>query len=485
MGNKLREQRAFRFLQRCSVWQSAGTMYENEMTTDQELLRRYIDQESDEAFAELVRRHVNLVYGLALRQLCGNASLAGDVTQAVFTALALQRKEISQIRHLTAWLHATTRFTVSHTVRAERRRQEREQKAQVFHALMLEPETSDMPNLPPGLLDEVLAELDERDREAVLLRFFEEQPFSTIGSALEMSEDAARMRVTRALEQVRELFARKGIKSTAAAVSALLAQQVVAAPAHLAAGIATGALAGTAAVVASVGGAKLGFITLMTTTKTVWVAGAVAVLAVGYAGFQYRENAQRRDELVRLTQEWDALRAQLRDSEQRSAASAERAIQAQRERSELQHKLDGLLADKAKPQSMSQKQIAADAEKRAVDRRKMAQLKPQLEAGLPIKGAVVVTTDGKAVSYPVELVMGKEATVISDDGIYSLRPVLNPDGSITYEIRLAKETKIEDGRTTTRKTLLPMVRQIPWEGFTVILPGGAVLAFDSDLPEPK
>jgi len=454
------------------------------MKTDRELLICYVEEESEDAFTEIVRRHLDLVYSAALRQLCGDTSLAEDVTQAVFTALAARRKEILQIRHLTAWLYATTRFTVSHTVRTERRRQDREQKAQVMHALMSEPESNDMPGLPPGLLDDVLAALDERDREVVLLRFFEGQPFAAIGSALEMSEDAARMRVTRALEKIKTLFARNGIVSSVAAVSALLSQQVVAAPVHLAAGVVTSALVGTAAIGATTAGTKLGFIMLMTTTKTVWFAGAVAVLALGYAGSQYRETANGRDEIARLTQEREMLRDELRRSEQRAASSDQRAARAEQLQWELQPKLDSSLVAKAKPQPPQQMALDSEAEKRSVRAQKLAKLKPLLEAGMPIKGAVVVMSEGKAVSHPVEFVMGKETTVESDDGTYLMKPALNPDGSVRYEIKLVKETKTEDGRTTVRKITAPVVRQIPWEGFTIRMSNGAVLAFDPDLREP-
>jgi len=84
----------------------------------------------------------------------------------------------------------------------------------------------------------------------------------------------------------------------------------------------------------------------------------------------------------------------------------------------------------------------------------------------------------------VEFVMGKETTIESDDGTYRVKPALNPDGSVTYEIKLAKETKSENGLTTVRKITTPMVRQIPWEGFTIHMSSGAVLAFDPDLREP-
>lgn len=175
------------------------------MTTDRELLRRYAQENMEEAFTELVHRHVNLVYGAALRQLCGNTSLAEDVTQAVFTTLANKANAHSGISHLSAWLYATTRFTVSHTVRAERRRQNREQRALTMQTLTIGSGTNERPNVPPNLFDEVLETLDESEREAILLRFLEGNSFSEIALAFEVTEDAARMRVTRALDKARIL----------------------------------------------------------------------------------------------------------------------------------------------------------------------------------------------------------------------------------------------------------------------------------------
>lgn len=248
------------------------------MTTDRELLRRYAQENMEEAFTELVHRHVNLVYGAALRQLCGNTSLAEDVTQAVFTTLANKANAHSGISHLSAWLYATTRFTVSHTVRAERRRQNREQRALTMQTLTIGSGTNERPNVPPNLFDEVLETLDESEREAILLRFLEGNSFSEIALAFEVTEDAARMRVTRALDKARILFAKKGINSSAAAIGAAFANQMTAAPANLASSVSSVALSMNPALAASVSG-KVGVTSIMSTTKTtVWLAGAIAIL---------------------------------------------------------------------------------------------------------------------------------------------------------------------------------------------------------------
>lgn len=445
------------------------------MPTDQELLRCYIQERSEKAFTELVRRHVNLVYGAALRQLCGNAALAEDVTQSVFTKLAAKADTLSRTPHLSSWIYTTTRFTVSHTVRAERRRQTREQKAQFMNALLAESDSNDVPHVPPDLIDEALEELNEADRDAILLRFFEAQSFAGIGVGLGLSEDAVRMRVARALEKIRIIFARKGITSSAAAVGAALANQAIAAPVSLAANAAVAALADTATV-----SAKLGIISLMATSKTtVSLAVAAAIIPLGYLGYQYRETEiqNRRTEIPALTQERNNLQAALKLSEQREVKSGERADQAERKVADLQRKAEKNPVPKPvrppEPSALNAKQLANAA--------RMAEMKPLLEAGMPIKGAIITHFDGKPVQRPVEFVMGKEIRIEGmDDGTYIITPTLNQDGSVKYGMVLSRKS---DGGQEQR-LILPAVTQTPWGRFMISVKDGAVMAFDPDKDTP-
>ena len=191
------------------------------MTDDAELLRRYAKDQSEDAFAELVGRHLNLVYAAALRLVGGDAHRAKDVAQQVFTALARQADPLSRHASLIGWLYTCTRYTAAKIVRTEQRRQKHEQEAQTMHELL----ASEVPEagwdrLRP-VLDDVMGELDARDREAVLLRFFESQPFGHIGAVLRLTEDAARMRVERALERMRLRLTRRGFTSTSVALAAI------------------------------------------------------------------------------------------------------------------------------------------------------------------------------------------------------------------------------------------------------------------------
>ena len=81
------------------------------MSADAELLRRYVEDRSETAFAELVRLHLNLVYFAALRQVGGDAHRAKDVAQAVFTDLARKARSLTDRATLTGWLHTSA---VSH-----------------------------------------------------------------------------------------------------------------------------------------------------------------------------------------------------------------------------------------------------------------------------------------------------------------------------------------------------------------------------------
>ncbi|MGH8337488.1 MAG: RNA polymerase sigma factor, partial [Gammaproteobacteria bacterium] len=181
------------------------------MPTDRELLCQYAEEGSEAAFAELVRRHVGLVYSAAVRQAGGNVSLAEDITQTVFIILARQAPTLVRHETLVGWLHTSVRYTTLRSLRDLRRRQAREQKAVAM-------ETNASPNVPweqvKPLLDEAVGQLNEPDRQAVLLRFFQGRSHREVGEALGQTEDAARVRVDRAVEKLRRYFVRRGIVTT-------------------------------------------------------------------------------------------------------------------------------------------------------------------------------------------------------------------------------------------------------------------------------
>ena len=234
------------------VFCRGGCYSRTTMLDDAQLLRRYVEERSEEAFTELVRRHVNLVYFAALRRVGGDAHLADDVAQSVFADLARKAPTLQDRAVLAGWLHTSTRFAAAQAVRSEQRRRNHEQEAQTMNELQLTPEP-DWNQLGP-IIDEALDELADHEREAVLLRFFENRPFAEVGARFALSADATRMRVERALDKLRDLLAKRGIASTSAALAAVFAAQSgFSAPASLVGRIMAGVAGqGGAATVATV-----------------------------------------------------------------------------------------------------------------------------------------------------------------------------------------------------------------------------------------
>jgi RNA polymerase sigma factor (sigma-70 family) len=199
---------------------------------DMALVQAYAAEQSEAAFATIVSRHVGLVHSAALRQL-RDEYLAQDVTQAVFVLLARKAGSLSPETVLSGWLYRTTLFACADVRRREMRRQQREQEAFMEASI----ETSDTQTVWSKLapiLEENMARLRDRDRDALVLRFFENKSMKEIADTLGLEERAAQKRVQRALEKLRGSFARRGITFSAALISsAIAANSVHAAPASV------------------------------------------------------------------------------------------------------------------------------------------------------------------------------------------------------------------------------------------------------------
>jgi RNA polymerase sigma factor (sigma-70 family) len=214
---------------------------------DSALLRRYAEYGSHEAFAALVTRHINLVYSVALREV-GNPHHAEEITQAVFIILAKKAASLRHDKALSSWLFQATRLTASNFVRSETRRNRREEEA-YMQSVLNESGSEVWPKIAP-LLDAAVAALREKDRQAIVLRFYEGRNLREVGVALGASEDAAEKRISRALEKLRSFFSKRGVISTTAIIAGVIsANSVQAAPAMLAKSAA--AVAATKGVAAS------------------------------------------------------------------------------------------------------------------------------------------------------------------------------------------------------------------------------------------
>ena len=271
------------------------------MTTDSQLLASFARTNSEDAFAELVQRHVHLVHSAALRQVNGDAHLAQDVAQTVFTDLARKASSLARREVLTGWLYTSAHFAAAKIIRTENRRRDREEKfmREPIHETAPEP---DWEKLRP-VLDAAMHELKETDREAILLRFFENRQFAEVGAKLGLNENAARMRVERALEKLRGLLAQRGMTTAIALSTVISANAVQLAPAGLAATL-------TTASVVSAGTGTFTLLKIMTATKlklgisALVVAGAATAFVV-----QHQAQEKLRAENESLTQQIAQLQA--------------------------------------------------------------------------------------------------------------------------------------------------------------------------------
>ncbi|HTJ00581.1 MAG TPA: sigma-70 family RNA polymerase sigma factor [Dongiaceae bacterium] len=212
---------------------------------DADLLAAYAAQRSEAAFATLVERHVALVHSAALRQT-RDPHLAEEITQAVFIILARKAGGLNRKTILAGWLCRTARFVAANALKAERRRQFHELEARMEPPLP-EAEPEVWPQIAP-LLDEAVAQLGEADRNAVVLRFYQQRPLEEVGRALGLSADSAQKRVARAVEKLRKFFLHRGVTLSATLlVGAVTAHSVQAAPAGLVTTVTTAATQSAAA----------------------------------------------------------------------------------------------------------------------------------------------------------------------------------------------------------------------------------------------
>jgi RNA polymerase sigma factor (sigma-70 family) len=203
-----------------------------DLPSDADLLRRYAATEADECFSDLVERYVGLVYSAAFRQTRDHAT-SQDVTQVVFTVLARKAGSLARESVLAGWLVRATRYAVLDALKLDARRLRRERAAAELEDIMRDTPDTRWDDIAP-LLDEALHRLSTKERNAVVLRFFEKRSWKEIGDSLGLNENAARVRVGRAVEKLRSWFRKRGVTTSTAALSAaLLSNAVQAAPAGL------------------------------------------------------------------------------------------------------------------------------------------------------------------------------------------------------------------------------------------------------------
>lgn len=328
----------------------------SERRTDFELLREFVRKGDQTAFADLVRRHLDLVYATALRKV-EDAGAAQEVAQNVFGALARKAWRFAPDDSLPAWLYKTTLLEAREWLRGELRRRRREQTAAELGTTMKTPDEQTAFRALVPLLDEALLSLREKDRTALLLRFYESQSLREVGAALGTSEDTAQKRVAGALEKLSQFFQRRGFKTATAAAAAATLQHT-----------ASSASAATATLVAN---AALQTAPPALTGLSVWLARLAGlskvqaaticiVITVLPVAWQWNQHRHTREELVRV-------RTQL--------------ATAQSQYTVLQTDIEGLRA-RASSLDASLSDTTATAEQNAAAAKKFAEWKEKLRAEL-------------------------------------------------------------------------------------------------------
>ncbi|HEV2207363.1 MAG TPA: sigma-70 family RNA polymerase sigma factor [Verrucomicrobiae bacterium] len=339
------------------------------MTESQQLLAEYTRNGSETAFRDLVQRYLGLVYSCAVRLVGGDAHLAQDVAQTVFIHLARKAASLPPGVMLGGWLHRDTCFVAAKFLRQARRRQAREQQAALMHALP-DHSQANLEQLSP-ILDEAINALAEEERLAILLRFFEQRDFRSVGAALCTSDDAARMRVTRALDKLQVLLKHRGVTlSVSVLAAALAAEAVTAAPVGLATSISAAALATTGA------GATTALIKALTMNAKLLLASSLAVggLAVSLV-VQHRGRLQLEENNRRLQQQVQALAADNETLSSRLAQTPARPVVAANHDGELLRlrgevgSLRQQLAEATNAQSLSTNELSAANELTAARQR--------------------------------------------------------------------------------------------------------------------
>jgi len=271
------------------------------MHDDQKLLHEFAFSRSETAFGELVTRHLPLVHSAALRRVNGDAHLAGEIAQSVFIILARKAGSIGPEVVLAGWLYRTAHYVATDAIRQNFRRREREHEA-YLESTMNQPDTGEAWKQIAPILDEAMNTLRDSDRDAVLLRYFQDKPLAEVGAVLGVSEDAARVRVSRALEKLRSLLTKKGVTlGTAAIAGAVTANSVTAAPTTLAITVTTTALTGTTLTLTTIA---------MTTFQKIAVTAALTV-TIGGGLYAAKQAQDAKNETSKIQAQQMPMREQL------------------------------------------------------------------------------------------------------------------------------------------------------------------------------
>jgi RNA polymerase sigma factor (sigma-70 family) len=193
--------------------------------TDQQLLQRYTQEGCEDAFTELVRRYLYLVQSTANHTL-GDRCLAEEASQSVFIILARKAGTLSSRVILSGWLYRATRYAAANMMKTEQRRREKEEEIVRMQELTTLPSVESCDPATDQITG-ALAQLGDKDRAAIVLRFFQQKTLREIGDALGSTEEAAKKRVTRAVGRIKMHLATCGCAMTTVAIGTALSERAL------------------------------------------------------------------------------------------------------------------------------------------------------------------------------------------------------------------------------------------------------------------
>lgn len=260
----------------------------NDRQTDFEWLQQFARAGNQNAFRDIVRRHIDLVFATALHKV-SDAHGAEEISQNVFSVLARKAWRFAPDDSLPAWLHKTTLLESKSWLRGEMRRRRREQAAAELGTTMKTPDDQPAFNALVPLLDDALLSLREKDRTALLLRFYEKQSMRDIGGRLGVSEDAAQKRVQSALENLSQFFQRRGFRTASVAAAAAALQHTATSVSAATTSVVAGAALQAAPPVLAGLGILLARLVTLTKVQTAVVCLLVTVAPVIWQANEHRE----------------------------------------------------------------------------------------------------------------------------------------------------------------------------------------------------
>jgi RNA polymerase sigma factor (sigma-70 family) len=317
------------------------------------LLRDYVEKHSEAAFAELVRRYVDFVYSTA-RRMVGNEQAAQDVTQSVFVALARDARKLIRRPVLSGWLHCTSRNIAANALRSDARRRARELQAAIMNESQSDQPGDLWERIAPQI-DAALGELSRSDRDAILLRYFQNKSIREVAQILQTTESAAHKRVNRSVERLRKIIAKHGVVAGVSGLTvAISANAVQQAPTWMAAASSS---AGLLSIQTSTKG-------IVTTLIQKILATTAVVAIVGSAGYALK----LRSDLLSLSQQESLLAAQLEQSNRDRDDALRRA---------------GLLAGENESLHQATRDLARLQAKLALSRAQESNAAPHVTATIP------------------------------------------------------------------------------------------------------